>query len=417
MPETKEEGFSTRDEGQTVDHDRAAFIGFTTDSDTISAVKQGLEDILGGTADIRQSSMSAAISTLEKQKTPRVILVDISNESDPLEALSALSGVVEPDVRVFVVGENKDINFYRELVHTMGVADYLFKPLTAELVARLVGPVFTASQSNASSLSGGRRVAVTGASGGVGTSTIALSLAHYLSDDARRHTLIFDPDLHMGAIATMLGAQTQSNLKMILEAPRRVDSLVITRTVQTINDRLSLLAGEESMESTLSYTESAIKHILNSIGRRYNVIISDTPLQLGQISKDLLDFAHQRVIVFEPTLISVRNTIRLMGMPRGAEQVRRPLLVLNKHQQPGALTLQQIEDVLNITPDAIVPYIPRQIIQAANLGENALSKNIKFKQAITQLAREINPQTLEVDQKALYNHFSFLKNILKIVKK
>lgn len=178
MPETKEEGFSTRDESQAVDHDRAAFIGFTTDSDTISAVKQGLEDILGSTADIRQSSMSAAISTLEKQKTPRVILVDISNESDPLEALSALSGVVEPDVRVFVVGENKDINFYRELVHTMGVADYLFKPLTAELVARLVGPVFTASQSNASSLSGGRRVAVTGASGGVGTSTIALSLAH-----------------------------------------------------------------------------------------------------------------------------------------------------------------------------------------------------------------------------------------------
>ncbi|MEJ0045757.1 MAG: hypothetical protein WDN04_06270 [Rhodospirillales bacterium] len=48
----------------------------------------------------------------------------------------------------------------------------------------------------------------------------------------------------------------------------------------------------------------------------------------------MLMLAHQRVLVMDPTLSSMRNALRLLALPTGPEQVRRAVLVLNRLGQP-----------------------------------------------------------------------------------
>ncbi len=50
--------------------------------------------------------------------------------------------------------------------------------------------------------------------------------------------------------------------------------------------------------------------------------------------RELLMLAHQRVLVMDPTLSSMRNALRLLALPTGPEQVRRAVLVLNRLGQP-----------------------------------------------------------------------------------
>ena len=54
-----------------------------------------------------------------------------------------------------------------------------------------------------------------------------------------------------------------------------------------------------------------------------------------ELHRDLLMLGHQRILVLEPTLVAVRDTLRLLGLPNGPLQVHRGLLVLNRLHRPG----------------------------------------------------------------------------------
>jgi len=148
-----------------------------------------------------------------------VLCVDISGEEQPLSALSELAHVVEPDVTVLVVGEIEHADFYREITRGLGAAEYLTKPVTREKVLRHFGPFAQGSAFAAPQMLGGRAIAITGVRGGVGATTIAVNLAWHFGVGMRRHTVLLDPDTHLGATAFLLNIQPGPGLRMALESP------------------------------------------------------------------------------------------------------------------------------------------------------------------------------------------------------
>ena len=143
-----------------------------------------------------------------------------------MSALQALSQVVEPDVRVLVIGEVTSLDFYREVTRGMGAREYLPKPLTRDAVMRLFAPVIAGKQVGTEELSGGRVITITGARGGVGASTIAVNLAWHFGVACSRHTVLLDPDLHSGTAAMYVDAPTGPGLRAALEMPDRIDDSV-----------------------------------------------------------------------------------------------------------------------------------------------------------------------------------------------
>ena len=111
-------------------HDRPQLMTFLADAHTEAAVRDGLADLLLETADMRRGGIRTAVTALQKITTPRILVVDVSGEDEPLAALASLSEVVEPDVCVLVVGDIHDITFYREVTRGLGAMEYLAKPLT-----------------------------------------------------------------------------------------------------------------------------------------------------------------------------------------------------------------------------------------------------------------------------------------------
>jgi len=373
--------------------DRAYFVGFVSDLDSEHAIRGGLGPLLADNIDVRRGNIHTATTVLEQMPSPQVILVDISDEEDPIRALMDLSSVVEPDVKVLLIGDRQDIKFYRQVTRNLGVVEYLFKPITMELVARKFSVALDPASARAPLL-GGRLVTVTGASGGAGATTIAANLGWYLSCIARRYTLIMDSNLQLGTMSTLLGVQSVSGLKTILESTYRIDDLFISRAAVEIQDRFYLLADDEALSPDFVYSKDSLTTILKFIERRYNHIIADTPLMLTALDNDILDRAHQRIVVFEPTVMSLKNTLRFLSVSQGPNQVLRPLLVLNKAGQPGGLSVQQVEMALGMAPDVVLPYMPKLINAAANLGELPASKSTPYRQGIAQIAHEVGAVAL-----------------------
>ena len=73
---------------------------------------------------------------------------------------------------------------------------------------------------------GGRAIAITGVRGGVGATTIAVNLAWNFGVGMRRHSVLLDPDIYLGSAAFLLNIQPGSGLRLAMEAPERLDSLL-----------------------------------------------------------------------------------------------------------------------------------------------------------------------------------------------
>ncbi len=368
--------------------ERAPLLGFVLDADSERAIRDGLGELVPG-CQIRRSTIRQAVALLRKTPSPDVLIVDIAGEDAPLAALHDLSEVVEPSTRVLVIGDRAEMNFYRSVTRDLGVAEYLYKPLAKDMVARMFGPVCTARPVGGGVLQGGRIVSVTGVCGGVGATTIAANLAFYLGEELKRHTVLFDPDIFTGNAAMLLGGQSGPGLRQAFEAPSRIDELFVERSAQPISERLSVLAGDEKIADPVNAADGVGRTLLAALRRRYNFVVADVPAWPLPMMRELLMLSHQRVLVLDPTLASLRNTLRLLALPTGPDQARRPLLVLNRAGQPGGLAQAQIEEAIETRVDIVVAYQPKPIAQAATLGMPATAQRGGFRTSILRLAREV----------------------------
>jgi pilus assembly protein CpaE len=369
--------------------DRLRIIAFVGNQETETALREGLLEAVPQGFEIRRGTVRVAIAALQKMATPQTLIVDVTGEDQPLSALSELSGVVEPEVRVLVIGDRDDLNFYRQVTRGLGVLEYLYQPLMRDMVARHFGPLILHRAPQTEGVQGGRVVTVTGARGGTGASTIAASLAWHFGIEARRHTVLLDADLHRGTAAMQLGAKTGPGLRTALEAPDRIDDLFVERAAQPVGNRLHVLAGEEKLTETVNYTPTAAARLLDALRRRYNFVVIDVPCSALPLHRDLLMMAHQRVLVMDPTLASVRDMLRLLALPNGPMQPRRGVLVLNRDNLPGGLNRRQLEEGLKMRPDVIIPDLPKVVGNANSMGEPAVAVRGGFRTGMLLLAREV----------------------------
>ena len=156
--------------------DRKDIVAFVSDAETETVLRDGLSDAAPRGVEFHRTNIRGAIDILRQTSTPRVLVVDVAGEGRPLNALESLSEVVEPDVHVLLIGEFNDVNFYRHATRILGVKEYLFKPITRDMVARHFSPIIMNRSRRPEALQGGRVVTITGVRGGVGASTIAANL-------------------------------------------------------------------------------------------------------------------------------------------------------------------------------------------------------------------------------------------------
>jgi pilus assembly protein CpaE len=369
--------------------DRPRVIAFVCTQETETALREGLVEAMPGGFEIHRGNVRAAMTALRKMPIPHTLIIDVSGESQPLSALSELSEVVVPDVRVLVIGDRDDLNFYRQVTRGLGVQEYLYQPLMRDMVARYFGPLLQHGMATYEGVQGGRVVTVTGTRGGTGASTIAANLAWHFGVEAGRHTVLLDADLHRGITAMLLGVKTGPGLRTALEAPDRIDELFVERAALPVSKRLHVLAGEESLTDAINVSAQAAARLLGALRRRYNFIVVDVPCSSLPFHRDLLMLAHQRVLVMDPTLASVRDTLRLMALPNGPEQPRRGVLVLNRETLPGGLNRRELEEGLKMKPDVVIPDLPKVVGHAASMGEPAMAGRGGFRTGMMLLAREV----------------------------
>src|ERR1044072_3920108 len=218
---------------------RDKIVAFVNDDYTAAALRTGLE---GTSRDVRPGTVRHAIKMLETDTELFAVVADITGVKDPLGAVQDLSRVCPSDVLVALAGDDTDMTFYRTVVNEMGGTEYLSKPLTRDSVQLVLRPKLVGAETDQIER-GGHVVAVCGAQGGSGATSITINLALQLAETTKAKVALLDLHLQDGEAAVMLGVQPGPGLRKALEDPMRADSLFLERAAIDVNDRVKLIAA------------------------------------------------------------------------------------------------------------------------------------------------------------------------------
>src|ERR1700678_4643112 len=185
---------------------RVSVQAFCETVETAAAIQAAGEDRRMAKAHLRiqMGGLVAAIEAYQSSPTPNVIILESENrDTDILGGLDELAPVCDASTRVIIIGRMNDVGLYRELVRR-GVSDYMIAPVGALQVVRTVCGLFSAPDAKPV----GRVIAVVGAKGGVGASTIAHNIAFSIARDQMLDSVVTDLDLAFGTAGLAFNQDT-----------------------------------------------------------------------------------------------------------------------------------------------------------------------------------------------------------------
>src|SRR5262249_35461040 len=167
---------------------------------------------------VKKGGVAAAIETYNAMPTPNVIILE-STGRDILDGLDELAGVCDPGTRVVVIGSEQDEVPYRELVGR-GVNDYILRPIEIIDIGAPICNLFSASEAVVT----GRIIAVIGAKGGVGASTVAHNVAWTIARDLELDSVVIDLDMAFGTASLDYNQDPLQNIANAVFQPERPDT-------------------------------------------------------------------------------------------------------------------------------------------------------------------------------------------------
>jgi pilus assembly protein CpaE len=305
---------------------RISIQAFCETAETASTMQAAGEDrrMVKAHLKIQMGGIAAAAEAYRSAPTPNVVIIESHSRDDELLAgLDELAHVCDAGTRVIVIGRANDIVLYRELVRR-GISDYMISPIAVLDVVRAVSSLFGAPDAKPV----GRTIAVVGAKGGVGSSTIAHNIAWSIARDLWLDAVVADLDLAFGTAGLDYNQDPPQGIADAVLSPERIDTAFVDRLLSKCTDHLSLLAAPATLEREYDFGVDAFDTILDALRGTVPYIVLDLPHVWTAWAKRALVGADEVLFVAAPDLANLRNVQNMFDFARGARPNDRPPLYL-----------------------------------------------------------------------------------------
>ena len=267
-----------------------------------------------------------------------------------------------------MIGRINDVTLYRELMRR-GVSDYLIAPVDTLDVVRSVCSLFSAPEAKPV----GRIIAVVGAKGGVGASTIAHNVAWAIARDLALDSVVADLDLAFGTAGLDFNQDPPQGIADAVFSPDRVDTAFIDRLLSKCTDHLSLLAAPATLDRVYDFGADAFDSILDIAAHHDALHRARRAAHHGRAGPSaLLVGADEILIVAAPDLANLRNAKNMIDLlrQRGPTTGRRYSASIRSACRSGRRsTPADFAKAIESQPIAVIPFDPQLFGTAANNGQ------------------------------------------------
>ncbi len=189
-------------------------------------------------------------------------------------------------------------------------------------------------------------IAVTGAHGGAGSTTLALNLAYELAHSYQLETIVAELSLNFGVFASYLAVEPAYTTLELLQHGAETDIYITKKALVPFGDRLSVLAGPMHAVMAPNVTPSMIARLIDDLRQLAQVVILDVPSTLDDAQLTTLNAADEVVLVTDHTVPSIHMSAEAL---RFGIRAHSPWVVVNRFDSEiEGLDVGHIKNVLAI---------------------------------------------------------------------
>jgi pilus assembly protein CpaE len=323
----------------------------------------------------------------------RVSMLVVVLSPSPDLALSLLRRIrFQASGPVLAVGLASDSKLILRALHE-GADHYLDE---ADLAAQLDSVLLRLQiKEEAARQPSGQVIGLLGASGGCGSSTLAVNLASVLAREAERCALI-DLKPGVGDLAALLDVKPTHNFADLCVNVGRMDRAMFESALVSHSSGVHLLAPPLMYEDIRLVTAQGVSKTLHLARDSFRFVVVDLEDSYHEEQLVVLRQADYILLVLRLDFTSLRSTKRILAnLQQAGVRNERVRLVINRFGQAKELPLSEAEDVLGQKISFLIPDDPKNINAANNAGEPVVFRtpSTKVAQSLVQMANTfVNPE-------------------------
>ncbi|MCE5303570.1 MAG: response regulator [Planctomycetaceae bacterium] len=328
------------------------------------------------------------------QTNPDIGLVAI--DSDPAKALELVSHLASasPKCAVLVVSSSNDGSLILQALRA-GAKEFLTQPVKIEDLLAALGRIGERRFGPGDQRPRGSQViAVAGAIGGVGTTSLAVNLGCALAQDTQNSVALVDLDLCLGDADVFLDTIPDYTLADVSQNVTRLDFALLKRSLTKHSSGLYLLPRPVQLEDVSLVTREDLHRVIGLMKATFTHLVLDLSKAYTPTDMVALESADQILLTTQLDLPCLRNVVRLMmslgNMDSMADKVK--IIVNRVGLDSGQITLKKAEETIGRNIFWQLPNDYRTMIEARNNGVPLIEHAPKaaITQSIVALARVLS---------------------------
>jgi len=329
-----------------------------------------------------------------------VILLDLNlPDSEGIATFTAVRAQA-PDTPVIILSAGDDVALALQLIQE-GADNYLVKSsCTAEALTRAIRFALVKQDLNARRrqrvdevLDQATVVAVTGGKGGVGTTTVACTLAAELRRRTGESILLADLDIYTGLVAFLMAVEAQYSVIDALSNSTRLDRSLWQRLVAQSEEGIDVLCAP-SIAGSINGLPERLCQVLSAVRPFYRWIVLDLG-RLNSCASEVLDAADEHVVVTTTSIPALYETKRAIETLRGAGLSDRIRLTVNRVEALEGCSPKDVRSIFGIEVSAVLSSSTRELNEAY-VQKKLPGKDSDFSKSMAKLVQAVGgPQDAE----------------------
>jgi pilus assembly protein CpaE len=323
----------------------------------------------------------------------------IALDYDPEKALDLLETLAKsaPKCDLLVTSTSADGNLILRSMRA-GAKEFLTQPLqTQDLAAALQRVARQRRGSSGGSSPACSIIAVAGATGGVGTTSLAVNLGCSLAANPENSVVLLDLDLCLGDADVFLDTIPEYTISDVAQNINRLDLTLLKRSLTKHDSGLYLLPRPVQLEDARHITTDELTRVLGLLKASFTHVIIDTSKGYTDMDMHALGEADQVLLVTQLDLPCLRNVVRLMMSFKesGKFDDRVKIIVNRVGYDTGQISLKKAKETIGRDVFWQVPNDYRVMVEVRNNGVPLIQQAPKaaITQSINQLAVALSGKT------------------------
>lgn len=328
------------------------------------------------------------------QTNPDIGVVAI--DANPAKALELVAQLHEasPECCILVLSSSTDGNLILRAMRA-GAKEFLSQPVKLDDLVQALERIGNRNRGRGEQRSRGCNViSLAGATGGVGTTSLAVNLGCALATDERNSVVLIDLDLCLGDADVCLDTIPDYTLVDVAQNASRMDFTLLKRSLTKHSSGLFLLPRPVQLDDVNLITPEDLQRVIGLLKATFTHVLIDLSKSYGTLDRVALSMSDHVLLVTQLDLPCLRNVVRLlMSFSEMNDLAKKVKIVVNRvGLDSGQISLKKAQETIGRDIFWQLPNDYRVMVEVRNNGVPLLQQAPKaaITQSIGQLAQALN---------------------------